>query len=34
MIDVWEPVVHALHQEDLTDDVVDAALQKQRFKSH
>ncbi|EAW7107730.1 dihydroxyacetone kinase subunit L [Listeria monocytogenes] len=28
MIDVWEPVVHALHQEDLTDDVVDAALQK------
>lgn len=28
MIDVWEPVVHALHQEDLTDDVVNAALQK------
>ncbi|HAA5957977.1 TPA_asm: dihydroxyacetone kinase subunit L [Listeria monocytogenes] len=28
MIDVWEPVVNALHQEDLTDDVVDAALQK------
>lgn len=28
MIDVWEPVVHALHQEDLTDDVVEAALQK------
>ncbi|MEE9725375.1 dihydroxyacetone kinase subunit DhaL [Listeria seeligeri] len=28
MIDVWEPVIHALHQEDLTDDVVDAALQK------
>lgn len=28
MIDVWEPVVHALHQEDLTNDVVDAALQK------
>ncbi|EHF6383721.1 dihydroxyacetone kinase subunit L [Listeria monocytogenes] len=28
MIDVWEPVDHALHQEDLTDDVVDAALQK------
>ncbi|MCE8359016.1 dihydroxyacetone kinase subunit L [Listeria monocytogenes] len=28
MIDVWEPVFHALHQEDLTDDVVDAALQK------
>ncbi|EPN3918515.1 dihydroxyacetone kinase ADP-binding subunit DhaL1 [Listeria monocytogenes] len=28
MIDVWAPVVHALHQEDLTDDVVDAALQK------
>ncbi|EPR4668970.1 dihydroxyacetone kinase ADP-binding subunit DhaL1 [Listeria monocytogenes] len=28
MIDVWEPVVHALHQEDLTDNVVDAALQK------
>ncbi|ECB9823009.1 dihydroxyacetone kinase subunit L [Listeria monocytogenes] len=28
MIDVWEPVVHALHQEDLTGDVVDAALQK------
>ncbi|MBF2519663.1 dihydroxyacetone kinase subunit L [Listeria marthii] len=28
MIDVWEPIVHALHQEDLTDDVVDAALQK------
>ncbi|MDT0000969.1 dihydroxyacetone kinase ADP-binding subunit DhaL1 [Listeria cossartiae subsp. cayugensis] len=28
MIDVWEPVVHALHQEDLTDDVVAAALQK------
>ncbi|ODE21276.1 dihydroxyacetone kinase ADP-binding subunit DhaL1 [Listeria monocytogenes] len=28
MIDVWKPVVHALHQEDLTDDVVDAALQK------
>ncbi|EAG3567705.1 dihydroxyacetone kinase subunit L [Listeria monocytogenes] len=28
MIDVWEPVVHALHQENLTDDVVDAALQK------
>ncbi|MCP7934431.1 dihydroxyacetone kinase subunit L [Listeria monocytogenes] len=28
MIDVWEPVVHALHQEDLTDDVVDATLQK------
>ncbi|EAE6913225.1 dihydroxyacetone kinase subunit L [Listeria monocytogenes] len=28
MIDVWEPVVHALHQEDLTDDMVDAALQK------
>ncbi|EDN7894494.1 dihydroxyacetone kinase subunit L [Listeria monocytogenes] len=28
MIDVWEPVVHALHQEDLTDDVLDAALQK------
>ncbi|EEL2848715.1 dihydroxyacetone kinase subunit L [Listeria monocytogenes] len=28
MIDVWEPVVHALHQEDLTEDVVDAALQK------
>ncbi|EAA0397371.1 dihydroxyacetone kinase ADP-binding subunit DhaL1 [Listeria monocytogenes] len=28
MIDVWEPVVNALHQEDLTDDVVEAALQK------
>ncbi|ENN3615809.1 dihydroxyacetone kinase subunit L [Listeria monocytogenes] len=28
MIDVWEPVVNAIHQEDLTDDVVDAALQK------
>ncbi|EHC6221140.1 dihydroxyacetone kinase subunit L [Listeria monocytogenes serotype 1/2b] len=28
MIDVWEPVVNALHQEDLTGDVVDAALQK------
>ncbi|EAF1669338.1 dihydroxyacetone kinase subunit L [Listeria monocytogenes] len=28
MIDVWEPVVNALHQEDLTEDVVDAALQK------
>ncbi|EDN9431378.1 dihydroxyacetone kinase subunit L [Listeria monocytogenes] len=28
MIDVWEPVVNALHQEDLTNDVVDAALQK------
>ncbi|EHV0193952.1 dihydroxyacetone kinase subunit L [Listeria monocytogenes] len=28
MIDVWEPVVNALHQEDLIDDVVDAALQK------
>ncbi|EIA7135479.1 dihydroxyacetone kinase subunit L [Listeria monocytogenes] len=28
MIDVWEPVVNAIHQEDLTNDVVDAALQK------
>lgn len=28
MIDVWEPVVNALHQDDLSTDVVDAALQK------
>lgn len=35
MIDVWEPVVHALHQEDLTDDVVDLCFTKnKRFKSY
>ncbi|WP_099223994.1 dihydroxyacetone kinase subunit DhaL [Listeria costaricensis] len=28
MIDVWEPVTRALRQEDLTHDVIEAALQK------
>ncbi|MBC1474021.1 dihydroxyacetone kinase subunit L [Listeria grandensis] len=28
MIDVWEPVIHALRQDELTPDVIEAALQK------
>ncbi|MBC1565698.1 dihydroxyacetone kinase subunit DhaL [Listeria booriae] len=28
MIDVWEPVIHALRQDELTSDVIEAALQK------
>ncbi|WP_163651790.1 dihydroxyacetone kinase subunit DhaL [Listeria sp. PSOL-1] len=28
MIDVWQPVVSALHQEELTDDVIEVALEK------
>lgn len=28
MLDVWEPVVNSLHQDELSDDVVEAALQK------
>ncbi|MBC1605472.1 dihydroxyacetone kinase subunit L [Listeria rocourtiae] len=28
MIDVWEPVIHALRQDELTGDVIEAALQK------
>lgn len=28
MIDVWEPVIHALRQDELTRDVIEAALQK------
>lgn len=28
MIDVWEPVVNALHQDELSSDVIEAALQK------
>ncbi|AQY52164.1 dihydroxyacetone kinase, Dak2 subunit [Listeria weihenstephanensis FSL R9-0317] len=28
MIDVWEPVINALRQDDLTSDVIEAALQK------
>lgn len=28
MIDVWEPVIHALRQDELTGDVIEASLQK------
>ncbi|MBC1650955.1 dihydroxyacetone kinase subunit L [Listeria booriae] len=28
MIDVWEPVIHALRQDELTSDVIEASLQK------
>ncbi|MBC2322138.1 dihydroxyacetone kinase subunit DhaL [Listeria booriae] len=28
MIDVWEPVIHTLRQDELTSDVIEAALQK------
>lgn len=28
MIDVWEPVIHALRQDELTSDIIEAALQK------
>lgn len=28
MIDVWEPVIHALRQDELTSDIIEASLQK------